>query len=60
MDKIIEVNKLIKNYNDRKILKEISFSIKKGEFISIIGESGAGKSTLMRCLNGLEEINSGS
>ncbi|MCI5724382.1 phosphonate ABC transporter ATP-binding protein, partial [Fusobacterium sp.] len=47
-------------YNDRKILKEISFSIKKGEFISIIGESGAGKSTLMRCLNGLEEINSGS
>ncbi|MDY4011157.1 MAG: phosphonate ABC transporter ATP-binding protein [Fusobacterium gastrosuis] len=60
MDKIIEINKLIKNYNDRKILKEISFSIKKGEFISIIGESGAGKSTLMRCLNGLEEINSGS
>lgn len=60
LDKIIEVNKLIKNYNDRKILKEISFSIKKGEFISIIGESGAGKSTLMRCLNGLEEINSGS
>lgn len=60
MDKIIEVNKLIKNYNEREILKGISFSIQKGDFISIIGESGAGKSTLMRCLNGLEEINSGS
>ena len=60
LNKIIEVNKLIKSYNDREILKEISFSIQKGEFISIIGESGAGKSTLMRCLNGLEEIDSGS
>lgn len=60
MDTIIEVNNLEKNYNDRKILKNISFSIKKGEFISIIGESGAGKSTLMRCINALEVINSGS
>ncbi|MBQ3437614.1 MAG: phosphonate ABC transporter ATP-binding protein [Fusobacterium sp.] len=60
MNKIIEVSNLVKNYGDRQILKNISFSIQKGEFISIIGESGAGKSTLMRCLNGLEEINSGS
>lgn len=59
MQTIIEVNNLTKSYNDKKILKDISFSVKKGEFISIIGESGAGKSTLMRCLNGLEEINSG-
>ena len=60
LNKIIEVSNLVKNYGDRQILKNISFSIQKGEFISIIGESGAGKSTLMRCLNGLEEINSGS
>lgn len=60
MEKIIEVNKLVKSYGNREILKELSFSIDKGEFISIIGESGAGKSTLMRCLNALEEINSGS
>ena len=60
METIIEVKNLKKNYGDRKILKDISFSIEKGEIISIIGESGAGKSTLMRCINGLEGINSGS
>ena len=60
METIIEVKNLKKNYGDREILKDISFSIEKGEIISIIGESGAGKSTLMRCINGLEGINSGS
>lgn len=60
METIIEVKNLKKNYGDREILKDISFSIEKGEIISIIGESGAGKSTLMRCINGLEAINSGS
>ena len=51
METIIEVKNLKKNYGDREILKDISFSIEKGEIISIIGESGAGKSTLMRCIN---------
>jgi len=60
VETIIEVKNLKKNYGNREILKNISFSIRKGEIISIIGESGAGKSTLMRCINGLEEINSGS
>jgi len=60
VETIIEVKNLKKNYGDREILKDISFSIEKGEIISIIGESGAGKSTLMRCINGLEGINSGS
>lgn len=60
MKTIIEVKNLKKNYGDREILKDISFFIEKGEIISIIGESGAGKSTLMRCINGLEAINSGS
>lgn len=60
METIIEVKNLKKNYGNREILKDISFSIEKGEIISIIGESGAGKSTLMRCINGLEAINSGS
>ena len=60
METIIEVKNLVKNYGDKQILKNISFCINKGEIISIIGESGAGKSTLMRCLNGLEGVNSGS
>lgn len=60
MERIIEVKNLKKNYGDREILKDISFFIEKGEIISVIGESGAGKSTLMRCINGLEAINSGS
>ena len=60
METIIEVKNLVKNYGDKQILKNISFSINKGEIISIIGESGAGKSTLMRCLNGLEGVSSGS
>ena len=60
VETIIEVKNLVKNYGTKEILKNISFSINKGEIISIIGESGAGKSTLMRCLNGLEEVNSGS
>lgn len=60
MENIIEINNLVKNYGNKEVLKNISFAVKKGEFISIIGESGAGKSTLIRCLNGLEEINGGS
>ena len=60
VETIIEVKNLVKNYGTKEILKNISFSINKGEVVSIIGESGAGKSTLMRCLNGLEEVNSGS
>ncbi|MBS9776081.1 MAG: phosphonate ABC transporter ATP-binding protein [Fusobacterium sp.] len=60
MKNIIEIKNLTKNYEQKQILKNISFSIKKGEFISIIGESGAGKSTLLRCINSLEKINSGS
>ena len=60
VETIIEVKNLVKNYGTKEILKNISFSVNKGEIVSIIGESGAGKSTLMRCLNGLEEVNSGS
>lgn len=59
MDNVIEVKNLYKNYGEKKVLKNINFSIKKGEFITVIGESGAGKSTLMRCLNALEDVSRG-
>lgn len=45
---------------DKPILNDISFSVEKGDICSIIGRSGAGKSTVLGCLNGLEEIQSGS
>lgn len=45
--------------NDHTMLKELSFSVRKGEFISIIGASGSGKSTIFRLINGLEKAESG-
>lgn len=57
---IIQVNNLSKQYLEGDIiLKNINLNIEKGEVVSIIGPSGGGKSTLLRCLIGLEEIDSG-
>ncbi|NLB09549.1 MAG: amino acid ABC transporter ATP-binding protein, partial [Clostridiaceae bacterium] len=57
---MIEVVNLSLNFGDLKILKDVSFTINKGEKIAIIGPSGSGKSTLLRCLNYMEEPSSGS
>ncbi|HHU07219.1 MAG TPA: amino acid ABC transporter ATP-binding protein [Clostridiaceae bacterium] len=57
---MIEVVDLSLNFGDLKVLKDISFTIDKGEKIAIIGPSGSGKSTLLRCLNFMEEPSSGS
>lgn len=57
---IIKVNNLSKQYLEGDvILKGVNLDIEKGEVVSIIGPSGGGKSTLLRCLIGLEEIDSG-
>lgn len=57
---MLEIKNLSKNFNNQtKALKDISFKVKKGEFISILGPSGSGKTTLLRSLNGLETIDSG-
>ena len=57
---ILQVNHLAKTFsNSTIVLKDISFSVEKGECLTIIGSSGSGKSTLLRCLNLLEKPDSG-
>lgn len=57
---ILEVSKLTKSFDGGSaVLKEINFSIKKGEVVVVVGPSGCGKSTFLRCLNFLEQIDSG-
>ena len=57
----LEINNLVKSYDSNStIIKNLSLTVDKGEFISFIGESGSGKSTFLKCLSGLEKINSGS
>ncbi|MCE9653756.1 amino acid ABC transporter ATP-binding protein [Clostridium celatum] len=57
---MLEVKNLTKSYEKGKIvLNNISFSLKKGEVVVVVGPSGCGKSTFLKCLNRLEEIDSG-
>ena len=56
---MIEIKNLNKSYGDLRVLNDISIDIKKGEVIAIIGPSGGGKSTFLRCINRLEEPDSG-
>ena len=58
-DNIISMTKINKFYDDFHVLKNIDFSVKKGEIVVICGPSGSGKSTLIRCINGLEDIDNG-
>ncbi len=57
---IVEARDVHKSYGQTEVLKGVSFSIQKGQVVAIIGRSGSGKSTMLRCLNGLENIQSGS
>ena len=57
---ILEVEHIYKSFGRTEILKDISFSLEKGQVLSIIGSSGSGKTTLLRCLNFLEKPSKGS
>ena len=57
----LEINNLNKTFKDGfKVLKDINFSLEKGEVLSIIGSSGSGKTTLLRCLNFLSTPDTGT
>lgn len=51
---LLQVEKIQKSFDNNEVLKNISFSLEKGEVLAIIGSSGSGKTTLLRCLNFLE------
>ena len=57
---IISVRDVHKSFGSLEVLRGVSFDVAKGEVICVIGPSGSGKSTLIRCINGLNDINSGS
>jgi polar amino acid transport system ATP-binding protein len=57
---IVEIKQLRKSFGANEVLKGIDLQVQAGEVIAIIGKSGSGKSTLLRCINGLEEFQSGS
>ncbi len=59
MEKIIKCEHINKVFGDLVVLKDISFSVEKGETVCLIGPSGSGKSTMLRCLNKLENIQKG-
>lgn len=58
-ENIIEINHLSKTFGENEVLRDIHFTVKKGEVVSIIGSSGSGKSTLLRCINLFENPTSG-
>lgn len=57
---LLKVTGISKSFDRHEVLTNVSFSVERGEVLVLLGPSGSGKSTLIRCLNGLEDIQSGS
>jgi len=57
---IVEMNKVTKQFGHVLVWKDVDLKVASGEVVVLVGPSGAGKSTLLRCVNGLEEISSGT
>ena len=60
MEPIISIKHLVKSFGEKEVLKDINLDVYPGEVVSVIGSSGSGKSTMLRCINKLEEADSGS
>lgn len=60
---MIEIKNITKSYGHEKnkveVLKDISFSMKEGSFVAVMGTSGSGKTTLLNCISGIDRIDSG-
>ncbi len=56
---MLKISNLNKSFNKNKVLNNISFNLNKGEIGVLLGKSGAGKTTILRCINGLENFDSG-
>lgn len=56
---ILRVEHLVKKFGNHEVLKDLDFTVNKGEVVCVIGSSGSGKSTMLRCINGLETKTSG-
>ena len=56
---LLEIENIHKRFGKTEVLKGISFSVDKGEVLSILGSSGGGKTTLLRCINFLETPDTG-
>ena len=56
---ILEVDRVVKQYGQKTIIDGISFNVRHGEVVVLVGPSGTGKSTFLRCVNGLEVIQGG-
>ncbi|WP_171051000.1 ABC transporter ATP-binding protein [Bacillus sp. BHET2] len=59
MSSYIDINQISKTFKDKEILTNVTFSLKKGEILSVVGASGSGKSTFLRILAGLESATTG-
>ena len=60
MSSLVAFKDVHKAYGQVEVLKGVSFNVPKGHVVALIGRSGSGKSTALRCINGLEKINSGT
>lgn len=56
---LLEIKNTRKNFDDKEVLRGVSFNVNKGDVVSILGPSGSGKTTLLRCINFLEKADSG-
>ncbi|SEA72237.1 amino acid ABC transporter ATP-binding protein [Rubrimonas cliftonensis] len=57
---VVSLRDVRKSFGDVEVLRGVSFDVRRGEVVCVIGPSGSGKSTLIRCVNGLAKVNGGS